>query len=249
MRWAPAPTWRDGARWWLGRHRRAVAAVLAAISVWAGLSAVRTGAAPTDTVLVAARDLPPGTVLAGDDVHGVAIPTAAVPPTALRPGARIVGRAVAVAVPAGVPLTPASLSVGRVLPTGTVATPVRLADPGEAALVVAGDKVDVLAARSGEGLDGPAALPPATPTASPRASSAPTAGPAPFPPADPGTALATRPSAGVIAAGVLVLAVPVANAGVGDQGGLLVLAATPGQAAALAQAAAVDRLSVTVRRG
>lgn len=230
-------------RWWLGRHRRAVAAVLAAVSVWAGLSAVRTGAAPTYTVLVAARDLAPGTVLAGDDVHGVDIPTAAVPPTALRPGARIVGRAVAVAVPAGVPLTPASLSVGRVLPAGTVATPVRLADPGEVALVVAGDRVDVLAAKSGDGLDGPAATPPADPTASQRA------GPTASASADPGTAAATRPSAGVIVAGVLVLAVPVANAGVGDQGGLLVLAATPGQAAALAQAAAVDRLSVTVRRG
>lgn len=239
MRWAPAPTWRDGARWWLGRHRRAVAAALVAISVWAGLSAVRVRAAPTASVLVAARDLAPGTVLVAADVRGVPLPARVVPPTALHPGDRVVGRAVAVAVPAGVPLTPASLSIGRVLPPGTEATPVRLADPGEAALVAAGDRVDVLAAPGDASADVPLTEPtPADPAGDSGSSAAPGTAP-------PVAAAARR--AVVVASDVPVLAVPVADAGAGDQGGLLVVAATPAQAAILARAAAVDRLSVTVR--
>jgi pilus assembly protein CpaB len=115
--------------------------------VWAGLTAVRAparAAPPTVPVLVAARDLAPGTVLDAADLRTAHFPASAVPPSAVQ--GSVAGRTLAVAVPTGVPLTAASLALGRVLPAGTVAAPVRLADPGEAALVVPGDRVDVLAA-------------------------------------------------------------------------------------------------------
>lgn len=221
MRTVPAPTRRQGLRWWLERHRRAVSAACVAVAVWAGLTAVRPERQPTVRVLVAARDLPPGTVLAAGDLRDVGLPPAAVPPAALRPGAGLAGQSVAVAVPAGVPITPAALSVGRLLPAGTEAVPVRLTDPGAAALLRAGDRVDVLAARGD----------PVAPAAGPVGRAGEDA----------------SPGASVVASGVEVLSVPPVRSAAGDQGGLVVVAATPTQATALAQAAAGSRLSVTVR--
>lgn len=202
-----------------------MSAVCAAVAVWAGLASVHHGAARTVAVLVAARDLPPGAVVGAGDLRTVGLRSEVVPPSALRPGAAVVGQAVAVAVPAGLPLTRAALSVGRVLPGGTEAVPVRLADPGAAALLHPGDRVDVLVAHgdgttaadlAGSGGDRPADPPP--------------------------TADAT-----VVAADVAVLSVPPPRTATGDQGGLVVVAATADQATALARSAAGGRLSITVR--
>lgn len=222
MRRVPAPSRRDGVRWWVDRHRRSVSAACAAVAVWAGLASVHHGHASTVEVLVAARDLPPGAVVSAHDLRTVGLPPDVVPPSALRPGAGIVGQAVAVAVPAGLPLTRAALSVSRVLPSGTEAVPVRLADPGAAALLHPGDRVDVLVAR-GDGTTGA------------DADSADAVGGG-------GSAAAT-----VVAGGVEVLSVPPPRTATGDQGGLVVVAATAEQATALARAAADGRLSVTVR--
>jgi Flp pilus assembly protein CpaB len=225
VRRVPAPSRRDGVRWWLDRHRRSVGAVCAAIAVWAGLASIHHGAPRSVAVLVAARDLPPGAVVRPDDLRTVGLRPDAVPPSALRPGASVVGQAVAVAVPAGLPLTRAALSVGRVLPTGTEAVPVRLADPGAAALLRTGDRVDVLVAHG----DGATA--------------------ADIAPADGGAASAAPAADATVVAGDLaVLSVPPPLTGTGDQGGLVVVAATADQATALARAAAGGRLSVTVRR-
>jgi hypothetical protein len=83
--------------------------------------------------------------------------------------------------------------------------PIRLADSATAALLHAGDRVDVLAAPTG----GQAAT-----------------------------------SAVTVAAGVQVLAVPAGQEG--DEGALVVVAATPETASRLAAAAVGARLSVTV---
>jgi Flp pilus assembly protein CpaB len=180
-------------------------------------------------VLVAAHDLAPGTTLTASDLRAVRLPTPLVPPSALRPGARATGRALAVAVPAGLPVTTAALDVGRVLPPGTVATPVRLADPGETALLVVGDRVDVLAAPTDPtGTSGPGA-------GAPDADGS-TTGPA---------AAGAAPT--VVAADVPVLALPSAAADSGDQGGLVVVATTSVQAELLAGAASADRLSVVLQ--
>jgi Flp pilus assembly protein CpaB len=194
------------------------------VAVWAGLASVHHGTAHTVAVLVAARDLPPGAVLEPGDLRTVGLRTEVVPPSALRPGAAVVGEAVAVAVPAGLPLTRSALSVGRVLPGGTEAVPVRLADPGAAALLHPGDHVDVLVAH-GDG----------NTTADIAAAE--------------GAAAAVAPAAdaNVVAGDVAVLSVPAPRTATGDQGGLVVVAATADQATALARAAAGGRLSITVR--
>lgn len=223
----PAPSRRDGIRWWLDRHRRPISAACAAVAVWAGLASVHHGAAPTVAVLVAAHDLVPGSVVAAGDLRTVGLPPGVVPAAALRPGADVVGQAVAVAVPAGLPLTRTVLSVGRLLPAGTEAVPVRLADPGTSELLHPGDRVDVLVARGSDGV--------------PADADAAAAGAAGDGPVD-AAARAT-----VVAADLAVLSVPPVRAAIGDQGGLVVVAASPEQATALARAAAGGRLSVTVR--
>jgi Flp pilus assembly protein CpaB len=55
-------------------------------------------------------------------------------------------------------------------------------------------------------------------------------------------------SPATVAAGVRVLAVPARDTGTGDGGGLVVLATSPAQARALAQASALTRLSLTLQR-
>lgn len=201
-----------------------MSAVCAALAVWAGLTSVHHGTARTVSVLVAAHDLPPGAVVGPGDLRTVGLQADVVPPSAIRPGATVVGQAIAVAVPAGLPLTRAALSVGRVLPKGTEAVPVRLADPGAADLLHPGDRVDVLVAHG----DGTTAVDIA--------------------PADGGGVGAARTADATIVAGdVAVLSVPTPRTASGDQGGLVVVAATAGQATALARAAAGGRLSITLR--
>jgi Flp pilus assembly protein CpaB len=216
----PAASRRDGLAWWVARHRRVLASAALALAVWAGLSAVRTRPTPGREVLVAAHDLPPGTVLTSGDVRVVLLPVLAAPPSALGPGTSLAGRDLAVAVPAGAPITTASLSVARVLPAGTVATSIRLADPASAALLRPGDHIDVLASVGGSDTVGSS---------------------------DSGSAASTEPSTTVVAADLPVLSVPTPDTEAGDEGGLVVVAATPAQATALATAATDARLSVTLR--
>lgn len=135
----------------LARHRVLLAAGLAAGSVAAGLSAVAPPPAPTVEVLTAARDLVAGAVVTEADLVQVGLPTALVPSGALTDASLAVGRLLAGPVRRGEPLTDVRV-VGSALldqaDRGTVATPVRLADPAAATLLRAGDRVDVLAARA-----------------------------------------------------------------------------------------------------
>jgi Flp pilus assembly protein CpaB len=135
----------------LARARLVLAAVLLAL---AGLTAMsRAGPAAVEAgsvrVLVASRDLPGGAVLTAADVRPVTLPAAAVPAGALPPEETVAGRVLAGAVRRGEPLTDARV-VGAGLARlaggpGAAAVPVRLADPGVAALVRPGDRIDVVA--------------------------------------------------------------------------------------------------------
>lgn len=135
------------------RHRRLLAAALAAVAVALGLIAAHPR--PTGVrVLVAARDLPAGTTLTPSDVAGRVFPARVVPAGAVRQAA---GRTLSAPVRRGEPLTDVRLR--RPLdswPPGTVAVPVRLADAGVAGLLHPGDRVDVLA--TGTDVPGPARL-------------------------------------------------------------------------------------------
>lgn len=199
------------------RRRGLLAAGLAAAAVATALPGLAPPATPGVVVLVAARDLPAGTVLQDADVARVALPEAALPDGALT-DEPVAGRLVAGAVRRGEPLTDVRLlgaglldglgdAGGRGGQDGLVASPVRLADPAGAALVTAGDRVDVLAAAvEPEG---------------------------------------GRPAVEVVVERALVLAVPDADA-VGD-GAVVVVAVAPAAARALAAAATVARLSLALR--
>lgn len=134
-----------GARRAVLRRRRPLAALFTVIGVLAGLRAVAPAPAPTTEVLVAARDLGAGAPLAADDLTTRALPADAVPAGALRqhPGRRLL----AAPLRRGEVLTDVRLTgpaTARELPSGAVAAPVRLSDAGQAALLGAGDRIDIL---------------------------------------------------------------------------------------------------------
>lgn len=129
------------------RHRSLVAGLLAAAAVLAALPVLAPPAGRVVTVLTAAHDLTPGTPLSRQDLTMVALPAQLVPDGALDDPGAAVGRAVTGAVRRGEPLTDVRLLGSGLLRTaGLVAAPVRLADTATAALLRAGDRVDVLAA-------------------------------------------------------------------------------------------------------
>ena len=107
-------------------------------------------------VVVAAHALPAGTVLSDADLHVTSLPTAAIPEGTVGDIAQLVGQQLSGAVTSGEPITSARVADGGELGAAAgdqrVALPVRLADAEAAALVHAGDLVDILAAdRAGNG--------------------------------------------------------------------------------------------------
>lgn len=194
----------------VARHRRLLAAGLAAAATALALTALRPEPAPTTSVIVAATDLSAGASLAAADLTARALPADAAPDGAVTDETDLVGQVLAAPVRRGEPLTDVRL-VGASLAAygeGRVGTPVRIADPGVAALLRPGVLVDVLAVRTAGGLD------------------------------------ATGP-ARVVAARVRVVSKPATGSGA-TSGTLVVVAATPEQAAALTRSAAGSRLSVTL---
>jgi Flp pilus assembly protein CpaB len=219
-------SWRVRGRRLLARRRRPLAALLAAAAVLLALPALRPRAtspiAVGTTVLVAARDLPAGAVLAPGDVRAVPYPPARSPEGAAHTVSAVVGRRAVLPLRRGEPITDVRLLddalLRRLAPAGDdlVAAPVRIADAGEVALVRAGDRVDVLA--------GPAAG------------------------ADVGGAAstATPQAATTLLHAALVLTVPAPASASAADGGLILVSARPAEAAALAAAAATSRLSLVL---
>lgn len=131
--------------------RRAAAVLLAVLAL---VLAVRPGPpsppehAADVPVAVAAGDLPAGTVLTAADLSVARHPPGSVPEGAAADPSSLTGRELAGPVRAGEPVTDVRLvgaGLTALLPPGQVAAPVRLADLAVAALVRAGDRVDVLA--------------------------------------------------------------------------------------------------------
>lgn len=128
--------------------RRAAAAALVGLAAVLALVPAR-GTAATDLVVVAARDLAPGTVLAAGDLTLHELPEQGVPDGASRDLATVLSRTVAAPVRRGEPLTDVRLAgpeLARAISTdpGTVSVPLRLADSGVAALLHPGVTVDVV---------------------------------------------------------------------------------------------------------
>ncbi|KQW42600.1 hypothetical protein ASC77_23305 [Nocardioides sp. Root1257] len=126
-------------------RRRLLAALLTAVAVAAGLHAASAEPPPDVAVLVAARDLPAGTVVGAHDVRRVGFAPGSVPAGLARDPA---GRTLAAPMRAGEPLTDVRL-VGPALTDGypgLVAVPVRLPDAGMAGLLRVGDRIDLVSA-------------------------------------------------------------------------------------------------------
>lgn len=147
----------------VARHRVLLAAGLAAATVATGLTAVSPEQEPVVPVLIASRDLAAGAELAPEDLAAALVPTALVPAGALLDRSDALGRLVAGPVRRGEPLTDVRLLGAGLLEAGLrgaaagsddpaaprpddVAVPLRLTEPAVAALVRAGDRVDVLSA-------------------------------------------------------------------------------------------------------
>lgn len=125
-------------------RRRWVAAACVGLAVTAGLNAVTAPPPPTVPVLVAARDVSAGTVLAAEDLTEIRLPPAAVPAGLVD---RPAGRLLASPLRKGETVTDARL-VGRSLLSGypeLTALPVRLPDPAVLQLLSVGDRIDLLA--------------------------------------------------------------------------------------------------------
>lgn len=134
----------------LRRRRRPVAAVLLAGSVLAGLRVLAPAPPATVPVLVAARDLPSGARLGRDDLSTRLFPADLAPAGASTTGA---GRVLAAPLSTGEVLTDVRVVGPDLAATapGRTVLPVRLPDAGMAALLSAGDVVDLVATDPGSG--------------------------------------------------------------------------------------------------
>lgn len=132
----------------LVRHRRLIAAALAAGAVFCLARVVAPAAPELSAVVVAAHDLAGGTVIGADDVQTVQMPPEVVPAGALSAEGAALGAGVAAPMREGEPLTDRRV-IGATLvagyPPGTVASPVRIADADVVALLRPGDRIDLYA--------------------------------------------------------------------------------------------------------
>ncbi len=139
------------------RHRTLLAAGLAAGAVATALPVLAPSPPETAQVVTATRDLLSGRPLEPGDLRLTAVPLATVPDGAVVSLSDAVGRRVAGSVRRGEALTDVRLlGAGLVRGRGVVAAPVRLADPATAALLRAGDRVDVLGVLTDGGAGAPA---------------------------------------------------------------------------------------------
>lgn len=138
----------------LSRHRVLLAAGLAAGAVASGLGVLAPERVAGVMVLTAGADLGAGAVLTAADVRLTELPRGLAPGGALTSIAPAIGRVLAAPVRRGEPLTDVRLAGSDLLSgrrDGAVAVPVRIADAASAALLTAGDRVDVLAAGAAPG--------------------------------------------------------------------------------------------------
>lgn len=206
------------------RHRRALAALCAALSVLALGAALRPSTPATQPVVVAAADLPSGHGLTPADLDVAHVAASLAPPGVHSDPAALPHRVLAAPVARGEPITSLRLvdAGGWSTAPGTTAVPVRVADPGAAALLAAGQRVDLMAAQ-GTGADAAVGFGPAA-------------------------------SARMIAEGVLVLAVVTPEGGTGILGGvgdgegtpLVVVQATRSEALAIVGARATGGVWFTL---
>ncbi|MDQ0735667.1 RcpC/CpaB family pilus assembly protein [Arthrobacter agilis] len=140
------------------RRRRLLACLLFSLAAGVAVEALVGDDYATTTVATAARDLAAGTVLTEADVALTRLPVAAVGHRPFGQTDRLVGQQLATPLLRGSPIASTAL-VGDGLLTGaapgTVAVPLRPADPGIVQLLAPGQLVDVVLS-TGNGFESPA---------------------------------------------------------------------------------------------
>ncbi|MCG2621737.1 Flp pilus assembly protein CpaB [Arthrobacter sp. I2-34] len=139
------------------RNRRLFAALLLCAAAGLTVQAFVPAPAASVPVVVAAADLPAGTVLTDAQLTEQRYPATTGPPGSAASPAGLVGRRLASALRAGSPVLDTSLVGPGLLtgrPPGTAAVPVRPADPSTVQLVSPGQLVDIVLS-SGNGIEQP----------------------------------------------------------------------------------------------
>lgn len=129
-------------------RRRSLAALAAAAATYVAVSSAMTPPADTVPVWTAAHDLAAGTVLSPGDLARVGFAPGSVPAHVVGSPRDVLGRTLAAPVGQGQPLAPDDVvrpGLAERYP-GRVAVPVRITDPGVAALLRVGDRVALVAA-------------------------------------------------------------------------------------------------------
>ena len=130
------------------RRRRLLALLACCAAAGFAVEALAPADAERAAVVRAARDLPVGSVLESGSLETVQLPAEAVPPGAYEQSDAVVGRRLATPLRRGSPVTELSLAGSGLLagaPPGTVAIPLRPADPSVLDLLGPGQLVTVVA--------------------------------------------------------------------------------------------------------
>lgn len=125
-------------------RRRLLAALLVGVAVLAGLRATAAPPPATTPILVAARDLPTGVVLSGDDLAWREFAPDTAPAGALA-ATEATGRPLAGPMRAGEPVTDLALVGPGLAANGQVVAPVRITDAESVGLLGPGDRIDLVA--------------------------------------------------------------------------------------------------------
>jgi pilus assembly protein CpaB len=107
----------------------------------------------TEPVVVTAREVRAGAVLAARDLRVTRVPAHLAPDEAATDPDRLTGEELLVSLPRGVPVVPSMLAdgrFGRAAPPGTVTVPVRV-DVAVAGLLRPGDRIDLVTSQDFEG--------------------------------------------------------------------------------------------------
>jgi Flp pilus assembly protein CpaB len=131
---------------WRGRRLGLAAAVVALCLLVARQLAPPPEA--TEPVVVTAREVPAGGVLAAADLRIARLPHRLAPDGAMTDLAELRGHELLIDLPRGVPVVASMLDdgrFGRVAPAGTVTVPVRLVDAAVTRLLRPGDRIDLVA--------------------------------------------------------------------------------------------------------
>jgi len=137
------------------RHKRLLACLFFSAAAGVAVEAAVGDEYATTTVVSASRDLAVGTVLTDADITITELPEQAAVGGALGSASEALGQQVATPLPQGAPVSPTSLVGDGLLtgtPSGTVAVPLRPADPATVQLLAPGQLVDVIL-RTGNGYD------------------------------------------------------------------------------------------------